>query len=303
MDAVVFGNVVFDIICYPVNEVPRRESIRFDQVALSPGGCGSNTAVGLAALGVPTGLVAHTGDDEGAGMLFRYWERFGVDTCFVQRMPGMSTGTSVGLVDSDFQPRFVHTSGANATLTNADLDPQAYVELGAKFLHVAGFFVLPGVLDPLLAQKLAQARDLGMRTSMDVVFNVRMEEPDYRAALWGAMPHLDYFFCNDHEASRLSGEHDYKNAVYSLMDRGAQNVIIKLGSEGCYVTSDSYTGIVPGLDVDVVDTTGAGDAFASGFIAALSKGADIKSACEAGNQAGAKICTKLGPIAAWMDTQ
>ena len=103
MDAVVFGNVVFDIICYPGNDVPRHESIRFDQVALSPGGCGSNTAIGLSALKVPSGLVARTGDDEVAGMLFRYWERFGVDTRFVQRMPGLSTGTSVGLVDSDFQ--------------------------------------------------------------------------------------------------------------------------------------------------------------------------------------------------------
>jgi sugar/nucleoside kinase (ribokinase family) len=302
MDAIVFGNVVFDIICFPVDDVPRRESIRFDQVALSPGGCGSNTAIGLAALGIPTGLIAHTGDDEGAGMLFRYWDRFDVDTRFVQRVTGMSTGTSIGLVDSDFQPRFVHTSGANATLTAADIHPQAFAETGARYFHIAGFFVLPNLFEDV-ASKLAALQSLGITTSLDVVFNVRMEEPEYRAALWSAMPHLDYFFCNDHEASRLSGEEIYLDAARSLKDRGARNVIIKLGSDGCYALSDSFTGVVPGVEVDVVDTTGAGDAFASGFIAVLSKGADLKFACEAGNQAGARVCTKLGTIAAWMETE
>jgi sugar/nucleoside kinase (ribokinase family) len=73
LDALVFGNVTLDVICYPVNEVPRTESIAFDDVMVSPGGCGSNTAIGLAALGVPTGIVGRTGDDDAADLLFRYW--------------------------------------------------------------------------------------------------------------------------------------------------------------------------------------------------------------------------------------
>ena len=64
MDSLVFGNVTLDIICYPVNDVPRHESISFDDVTVSPGGCGSNTAIGLAALGIPAGIVARTGEDE-----------------------------------------------------------------------------------------------------------------------------------------------------------------------------------------------------------------------------------------------
>ena len=301
MDVIVFGNVVFDVICYPVDDVPRRESIRFEQVTLSPGGCGSNTAIGLAALGVPAGLVAHTGDDEAAEMLLRYWDRFGLDTRFVQRMPGLSSGTSIGLVDHDYQPRFVHTSGANATLTAANIHPRALAESGVRFFHIAGFFVLPNLFEDV-AKKLVELRSLGITTSLDVVFNVRMDYPEPREVLWEMMPHLNYFLANEHEAFRLTGEEDYQKAAANLKDRGAQSVIIKLGPKGCYALSESYTGVVPGQIVDVVDTTGAGDAFAAGFIAALSKGVDLKSACAAGNQAGARVCTKLGAIAAWLET-
>jgi sugar/nucleoside kinase (ribokinase family) len=300
MDAIVFGNVTLDIICYPVDDVPRHESIAFEDVTISPGGCGSNTAIGLAALGVPTGIVSCTGDDDAADLLFRYWERVGVDARFVRRTSEQPTGTSVGLVDSDFQPRFVHSSGANRGLTAEVIDPQAFVAMGAKFFHIAGFFVLPNLFEDVAA-KLAELRSLGICTSLDVVFNVRMDDSRLRGALWEALPHLDYFIANAYEAFRLTGEENPGKAAAILGERGARSVIIKLGAEGCYALSESFTGVIPGIPVEVVDTTGAGDAFAAGFIAALSKGADIQAACEAGNRTGAKICTQLGAIAAWLE--
>jgi len=300
MEAVVFGNVTLDIICYPVNDVPRYESIAFDDVTVSPGGCGSNTAVGLAALGIPTGIVARTGDDDSADLLFRYWERVGVDPRFVRRRIGKPTGTSIGLIDDDFQPRFIHTSGANRGLTADVIDPVALGASGVRFFHIAGFFVLPNLFEQV-GEKLAALRDLGITTSLDVVFNVRMDDPKLRSALWAALPELDYFIANDHEASRLTGEDDYRKAAAVLKDRGARSVIIKLGASGCYGLSDSFSGTVLATKIDVVDTTGAGDAFAAGFIAGLTQGKGFQDACKAGNQAGAKICTRLGAITAWLE--
>ncbi|MCJ7701140.1 MAG: carbohydrate kinase family protein [Anaerolineales bacterium] len=299
MDAIVFGNVTLDIICYPVNNVPRHESIAFDEVTVSPGGCGSNTAIGLAALGIPTGIVARTGEDDSAELLFRYWERVGVDTRFVRRTPGRPTGTSVGLVDDDFQPRFVHTSGANQELTAAVIDPKAFKIAGVRFFYLAGFFVLPNVIEDV-AERLDQLRQLGISTSLDVVFSTSMDDPRLRAALWAALPHLDYFIANRHEAFRLTGEEHYEQAAANLKARGANSVILKLGPAGCYALSESFTGLVPGEKVNVIDTTGAGDAFAAGFIAALARGSGLQAACQAGNRAGAKICTRLGAISAWL---
>jgi sugar/nucleoside kinase (ribokinase family) len=300
MEAIVFGNVTLDIICYPVDDVPRHESIAFDDVTVSPGGCGSNTAIGLAALGIPTGIVARTGNDDSADLLFRYWERVGVDTRFVRRTIGVPTGTSVGLIDSDFQPRFVHTSGANSSLTAEVIDPPALAAAGRRFFHIAGFFVLPNLFEQV-AEKLAELRRLGFVTSLDVVFNVRMDDPQLRATLWKALPHLDHFLCNQHESFRLTGETEPDRAARVLKERGARNVIIKLGAEGCYALGEGVQGIVPAPKVEVVDTTGAGDAFAAGFIAALSRGEHLEGACKAGNQAGARVVRKLGAIEAWFD--
>lgn len=300
MEAIVFGNVTLDIICYPVNEVPRYESISFDAVTVSPGGCGSNTAIGLAALGVPTGIVAFTGEDDSADLLFRYWERVGVDPAYVRRLPGKPTGTSVGLIDDNYQPRFIHTSGANRDLTAEVITPRSYAARDLKHFHIAGFFVLPNLFDDL-AGKLAELRTLGITTSLDVVFNVRMDDPKLRGALWEALPHLDFFMANAHEAYRLTGEKAYAKAASVLIERGARTVIIKLGAEGCYAASSAFSGIIPGVRVEVVDTTGAGDAFAAGFIAAVIQGKDLGKACSMGNQAGANICTRLGAIAAWFE--
>lgn len=300
MDALVFGNVTLDVICYPVEEVPRYESIAFNDVTVSPGGCGSNTAIGLAALNVPTGIIGRTGDDDAADLLFRYWERFGLDTRFMQRDPDNPTATSIGLVDSEFQPRFVHTPGANRMVTADLIDVPALVATGAKFFHVAGFFVLVNFFEGV-GEKLAALQSLGITTSLDVVFNVRMDDPKLRAALWESLPYLDYFIANDHEAFRLTGETEPVLAAEILRERGARSVIIKLGAEGCYALSKDYTGVIPAIEVEVVDTTGAGDAFVSGFIAAACKGADVKAACEAGNQAGALIVRKLGAIAGWLE--
>ena len=83
-----------------------------------------------------------------------------------------------------------------------------------------------------------------------------MDDPALRAALWNALPQVDYFMANDHEASRLTGEANPEKAAIILIERGAQSVIIKLGAEGCYALSANFTGFVPAVEIEVVDTTG-----------------------------------------------
>jgi sugar/nucleoside kinase (ribokinase family) len=204
------------------------------------------------------------------------------------------------LIDQDYQPRFIHTSGANRALTADVIDPPALAARGVRFFHIAGFFVLPNLFEQV-AEKLIALRDLGITTSLDVVFNVRMDDKKLRGALWAALPQVDYFIANDHEAARLTGEADYEKAAARLKAKGAGNVVVKLGASGCFGLSSTYSGIVPATEVDVVDTTGAGDAFAAGFIAALYRNEEFRLACLAGNLAGGKICTRLGAITAWLE--
>jgi sugar/nucleoside kinase (ribokinase family) len=298
LDAVVFGNVTLDTLCYPVDDVPRHQSIPFERAVVAPGGCGSNTAIGLCALGVPTALVARIGVDDAASLVERYWERAGLDTRFVCRSPDVRTAISVGLIDSDAQPRFIHTPGANATLAADDLDVSALVVEGARFLHVGGFLVMPSVSGEGLARRLAEARASGLFTSLDVAISRNRSGP---ADVWPCLPHVDFFFCNVSEACFLTGEDDPGDAVRALRARGAWTVVLKLGAEGCRIVSADLDEHVSGLSAEVVDTTGAGDAFDAGFIAAMLHDNDLEAACRAGNAAGARVVGVFGAVTAWFE--
>jgi sugar/nucleoside kinase (ribokinase family) len=296
MDAVVFGNITLDVICHVVDDVPRYESISFEHVVVAPGGCGSNVAIGLCAHGVPTALIGRTGADDAANLVQSYWKRIGLDTRFVQEVEGVSTGTSVGLVDHEAQPRFIHTSGANRTLTSEAIDVPLLVKEGARNLHIGGYFVLPGVMDNRFGKVLAEGRQQGLVVSLDVVRSPRMADP---SLLWTCLPNVDIFLCNSVEAYRLSGENEPRTAALALRSRGARAVIIKLGGEGCWLESLDYSELIPAPPAKVLDTTGAGDAFAAGLIAASIQNKDLLDACRAGNQAGARAVEVLGAVTIW----
>jgi len=313
MDAIVIGNTTLDVLCYPVDDVPRRDSLLFDQVLLAPGGCGSNVAIGLGMLGVPTGLVTVISDDIAYDVVQRYWQRAGLDTRFVRQVPSAGPAVSIGLVDSEFQPRFIHTTGPNRMLTSLDLDISQYASTGARALMVAGFYVLPGLLDGNLASALHAARQRGMTTLLDVTNSRRMD--DHLQALWDCLPLLDYFLCNTLEARRLTGLEDPAEICAAFRQRSVDTtLIVKLGAQGCWVDGPGMRQRIPGLAAHVVDTTGAGDAFAAGLIAALLRsraapstgalklaGDDLAEACAAANAAGARIVTRLGAISAWFE--
>lgn len=296
MDAIVFGNVTLDIICRTVDEVPRFESLSFENAEVSPGGCGSNVAIGLSALGITTSLICHIGQDIAGRMIKEYWGSTGIDTRFVIQETDRNTAVSIGLIDHDAQPRFIHTPGANVCLSVDDLNIEHLLTEGARFLHVGGFFVLPGLLDGRFPAKLAEARRAGITTSLDVVRSRQMSDP---STLWSCMPEIDIFLCNQQESIRLTGKDEPVDASVELRKRGAHNVFIKLGADGCWVNSDQFTGEVPAPEVDVVDTTGAGDAFAAGLIAALSRDADMVEACIFANQAGARMASAMGAVGGW----
>jgi len=293
---VVFGNVTLDVICQTVDDVPRYESVSFDNVLLSPGGCASNVAIGLGALGAPPFLICKTGDDPAADLLFQKWQQFHLDLSFVKKEKDIHTAVSIGLVDHNAQPRFIHTPGANAHLSLADLDFAIFSQNDIKIFHIGGFFVLPGLLDEHLPQTLKKIRDLGVTVSLDVVNSKRFWKPEY---LFASMPQLDYFLCNKIEANKLTGEENIAKSAEIFYNAGARNIIIKLGSEGCYVNGETFTGIVPAKKVSVVDTTGAGDAFAAGLLASLARGESLYQACEQGNQCGANVVQELGTITYW----
>ncbi len=298
MDAVVLGNVTLDIICQTVNEVPRHDSIAFENSVVSAGGCGSNVAIGLSALGIPTALIARVGNDTSFEIIRKIWKQVGLDERYVQCDSTMNTGISVGLVDEDAQPRFIHTSGANALLTANDIDVQALLGQGLRYLHVAGYFVLPGLLNGGLPNFLSTLQQHGIHTSLDVVRSPRMNNPE---PLWKCVPYLDIFLCNKHEGWRITGRSEASEIGSYIRSQGARTCIVKLGKDGCWLESGAFSGHIEGELVTAIDTTGAGDAFAAGLLSHLLRGDNLTDACRGGNRAGARIVGKLGAISGWLE--
>ncbi len=116
------------------------------------------------------------------------------------------------------------------------------------------------------------------------------------AVLGPALPHTGILFVNEEESRMLTGRATYREAAAELLRAGAGMVVVKLGGEGCAVFTPQMERHAPAARVEVVDTTGAGDCFVGGFLAALQRGASLDEAARTGNAAGAASVSALGAV-------
>lgn len=296
VQAIVLGNVAFDVLCFPVDAVPRDTSITIQEYAVGPGGCGSNTAIGLAALGHNTALIGCIGDDQIGKFAQDTWEEFNVDTRYVKNIFNAKTGISIGLVDHEAQPRFIYHEGANKYL---DVNSIPIIELSNEpvdVFHFAGFFLLSGILDLSLIDVLRSLKSKGTLISLDIQQTERLSDP---SLLWSLLSYIDIFLCNRMEATQISGKSKNKDASNYLHDKGAKTVIIKLGENGCFVSDVGVQYQLEPPKVHVVDTTGAGDAFAAGLLSGILSGKNLQDACTQANSTGALMVSEIGAIEAW----
>ena len=112
------------------------------------------------------------------------------------------------------------------------------------------------------------------------------------------LSHIGLVFANEHEAAAISGLSDLRSAARVFIDRGVETVVIKRGSKGCAVFSANGREIwALGLPVEPVDTTGAGDCFSGGFLAALHRGETLEEAARVANACGALSASRIGSVA------
>lgn len=252
-------------------------------------------ASGLARLEVPTSLCARVGDDLFGRETLRLLARRGVDTTEVTEVDA-ATGLSVVL--SAPHDRAILTLGGAMTRLTADDVLDAAERSGATHVHVASFFLLPRLAEGLAAA-LEALRERGVTTSLDTNWDP--------AGLWRGiaecLPHVDVLLPNAAEAKALAGAlggrpADAVEAARSLAARG-QLVVVKDGAAGGFA-------VTPGGDlvratpppVDVVDTTGAGDSFDAGFLAAWATGAGLEECVRHAAAAGALSTLAAGGTAA-----
>jgi sugar/nucleoside kinase (ribokinase family) len=288
---VCLGILVADVVGRPLRAVPSPGRLALvDEMGLHTGGCAVNVATALRRLGLPVEVIGKVGSDPLGDYLVGAMAARGIGCRGVTRDPAAGTSATMVMVDPDGERRFVHYIGANACLTLADVD-QGMIA-AASIFYVGGSLVLPGIDGEPTAELLRRARAGGACTILDTVWD---DTGRWMQLLEPSLPYLDYFIPSLPEAQAITGLADPDEAARALLEHGPAVVAIKLGAEGCLVaTREGGRVRLPGFDVPVVDATGAGDAFAAGFITGVWHGWSLEKTSEFANAVGALCVTGVG---------
>lgn len=263
-------------------------------VRVEDGGAAANTAAWLAATGRRVVFVGRVGDDLLGQAALHRLAALGVQVRAATD-PTARTGTCVVVVDADGGRSMYPDAGANALLSVDDLPVDLLTGPGPVHLHVSGYALLNPGSRPAALAALAMAQGAGHSTSLDPASAgpIRRVGPAQMLA-WA--DGVDLLLANEDEARLLAGTDDPLTAAVTLTDRIA-SVVVKLGPRGA-AWARAGAGAdpvqVPAEPVTVVDTTGAGDAFAAGFLPAWLAGADPVDALGAGCAMAARVVAKMG---------
>ncbi|GAB6099532.1 sugar kinase [Halanaerocella petrolearia] len=263
------------------------------------GGAESNFAIGLSRLGHQAGWISKLGADPHGDYIKSFIQGEGVDTSQVQLTESHPTGLM-------FKERreigesnvYYYRHGSAASKMEAKDLSEEYISQ-AEYLHLTG---ITPALSESCYQTVLQAIEIAKENQVKISF-----DPNLRLKLWfrdrmkkvilDLMGKADIVLPGIEEGEVLLGTDDPAEIAREILDLGAEIVVVKLGSDGALVADDNSFKKVVGYPVDnVVDTVGAGDGFAAGFIAGQLKGYDLKESTELANAVGAYAVTVRGDV-------
>ncbi|MEV0146289.1 MULTISPECIES: sugar kinase [unclassified Nonomuraea] len=284
----VVGDVVTDVVALHGTPVAPGTDTAAD-IVLRPGGSGANTACWAARLGADTRLLTRLGYDSSE------WHtaelvRAGVRP-HAQVDPAHPTAVVIAMVDATGERSMLTNRGAGGRISPGDWD-DAFLD-GVALLHLSGytFFTEPGLRLARLAMERAAAA--GIAVSVDPASTGPLREFGVERFLSESAP-AGLIIPNRDEALVLTGVPEPERAAEILSERYG-TAVVKLGSQGAVAASGGrIVAAAEGVRVHAVDTTGAGDAFAAGYLTARLEGAGEAAALRAGCQAGAECVALVG---------
>src|SRR5690625_1733516 len=293
-----FGAHIADALGWPFTAIPPGQQLAFlDKIKFTVAGTAAAPSVNLAKLGVDVSSVGRIGADAIGDFLNTTMARYGVDTSYLITDEEAQTSSSLLTIREDGSRPALHVIGANANLTENDV-PWELVKQ-AQVFHMGGAFVLPGIDGAPMARILKRAKELGVTTTVDFLMSPR---PDAQEIIGPSLPYIDYLMPNIEEAGWLVGTEDRDEIIRWIYDAGAGCAILTMGGEGVSISprGESET-LLPAFDVDVVDSTGWGGAFAAGFISGLTSGLSTVASAEGALAGGSLVAAGLGSDAGIVD--
>ncbi len=285
-EIIVLGSLNMDLIVKAERAPEAGETLSGHFFQTIPGGKGANQAAAAAKLGGDVAMVGRVGDDDFGARLTSALCDVGVDASAVKIDPAQSTGIAMITVDDAGENRILVVAGANGQVSKADVDT-----LRPALAHAKALVLQMEIPLETIEYVLNVAAKLDLLTFLNLAPAYPISDEMLRK--------IDYLILNESEACLLTNisvtdQDSAKAACSALFARGAHTVIITLGGKGALLaTMDEFT-FLPAYQVDVVDTTAAGDAFSAGFVVSLLETQDLARSVQYANAVGALTVTKLG---------
>lgn len=283
-DVVGFGALNLDKL-FKVNLIAKEEEEGFvTDFKESAGGSAANTIVGLARLRLKTGFIGKVAADREGKVLLEAFRTEGVDTGEIAVSEVGRSGVVTGYVDPDGDRALYVDPGVNNWIKFQDINLD-YVA-NTEFLHLSSFVGER----PFNAQKQLLKKLHHVKLSFDPGALYARKGLE---ALKPVIKRCSVMFPNALETKMLTGE-NFEEGAKSFIEEGADLVAVKLGKNGCYITDGNTSHLIDPYNVNVVDTTGAGDAFCAGFLYGLIKGKSLVDCGRLGNFVASRCIAKMG---------
>lgn len=301
-DVSVIGLYILDVLGRPVVKIPERGNVEFiEEIRLTVAGTAGGTVVDTAKLGLRSLAVGAVGDDEKGDFVIATLAKFGADVSAMQRLSGVPTSATILNVRPNGERPALHVRGAS---DHFDVPPSMYDQVfDTPIVHLGGTGLLRKLDGERSRVLLAEAKKRGATVTFDLI----AASAETLGIVGPLLPHIDYFMPSIEEARDMSGRSAAEDCAAFYLDRGATCCVFTLGEAGAYYAHRDGTRLqIPAYEIEVVDTTGCGDAFDAGFIAALHHKMDPDTAVRFAQAAAALVATGLGSdagIRSFADTQ
>ncbi len=293
-DIIAIGELLIDLISTQYAE-DFRGADRYQRI---PGGSPANLAMNMARLGCDVGLVATVGADDAGSLLIDAVKEAGVNTDGIVRVAEPTTLILVtkSQAVSNFEPyRLADKHITSTQLASADL-------YNARLVHTTAFALSLEPARTSIIDEMTEAALIGVQLSTDFNYADKIWDSNRQAGL-EALTQLAglgaFVKVSEVDFERLFGEsvtEEYAAAAQRILALGASLVCLTLGEDGCFVMTADEQFHLPARKVEVKDTTGAGDAFWSGFLAAWLNGKEIYDCARAGRALAELKLERIGPV-------
>jgi sugar/nucleoside kinase (ribokinase family) len=251
---------------------------------LASGGSAANTIHGLAMLGAETAFIGSIGRDELGDFFESDMKNAGIRTILSRR--DSATGTAVALISPDYERTFATHLGAAVEMGAADLDQADFKDY--NILYLEGYQIYN---KPLIDAACRFAKDENMQIALDLAsYNVvESNLSDFKEIVEN---HVDILFSNEDEARAFTGFEPEE--ALDVISKSCEVAVVKIGSKGSWIKRGLEVIKIGTADVNVIDTTGAGDLYAAGFLYGYSIDRDLEVCGQYGSIMAGKVIEILG---------